>query len=332
MIMKYLNYLTILFCLPLIIACNKSFGDDLGVDNADSFSMVYTINAIEDNSKNTMVIPMNIDTIFAVYANWGGIFSPAQDIQVKFRIAPELVGTYNDDNQTSYPLMLDGSYKVENYEAIIKKGELTSSPIDIKIDSKAFDGIGKFLLPVHIESVSPEITINDKLRTAYLLINGYYDSNPFQMYDRALWSIAGFSTDENESNSTYPQNGRAISAIDNANLSFWCSQWRSAKPGPPHWLAIDMGEAKELHGVVIRGRSDSKDPNVAKSNGNPRIFHIDVSNDNINWERAGDYAVDNILEYPVYFDHKKTARYFKITVTATQADFYGTHIAEVYAF
>lgn len=330
--MKNLKYLIILFCLPLIIACSKSYGDDLGVENAESYSLIYTINAIEDDSKNTMVIPMNIDTSFAIYANWGGVYYPDKDINVKFRIAPELVAAYNEENQTSYPLMLDNSYSIENYEATIKKGELKSSPINIKINSGAFDGIGKFLLPVHIESVSPEIGINEKLRTAYFLVNGYYESNPFPIYDRALWSIAGFSTDENESNSTYPQNGRAISAIDNANLSFWCSQWRAAKPGPPHWLAIDMGEAKELHGLVIRGRSDSKNPEVAKSNGNPRIFHVDVSNDNINWIRAGNYAVDNILEYPVYFDHKKTARYFRITVTATQADFYGTHIAEVYAF
>lgn len=329
--MKNIKYLSVLFCI-LFAACGKPYGDDMGVDNPDSYSMIYTINASDDASKNVMVIPMGIDTSFSVYANFGGISYPGTDIKVKFKIAPELIEKYNETNQTSYPIMLPESYNVENLDVVIKKGELQSSPVNIKIDSKAFDGVGKYLLPIHIENVSPEIKINENLRTAYLLVNGYYDSNPFPAYDRGGWSIAGFSTDEDEKNATYPNNGRAISIIDNANSSFWCSQWRAAKPGPPHWIAMDMGEPKELHGVTIRGRHDSKDPNIAKSNGNPRIFHVDVSNDNVNWERAGNYAVDNILQYSVYFDHKKTARYFRITVTATQADFYGTHIAEVYAF
>ena len=93
-----------------------------------------------------------------------------------------------------------------------------------------------------------------------------------------------------------------------------------------------MGAPKELHGLTIRGRSDKKGSDVPKSSGNPRIFNIDVSDDNQNWTHAGTFTVENRIENTVYLDHKATGRYFRIFVTATQADFYQTCIAEVWAF
>ena len=59
---------------------------------------------------------------------------------------------------------------------------------------------------------------------------------------------------------------------------------------------------------------------------------IDVSDDNQNWTHAGTFTVENRIENTVYLDHKATGRYFRIFVTATQADLYQTCIAEVWAF
>ena len=47
---------------------------------------------------------------------------------------------------------------------------------------------------------------------------------------------------------------------------------------------------------------------------------------------AGAFTVENRIENTVYFDHKATGRYFRITITATQADFYQGCLAEVWAF
>jgi hypothetical protein len=57
-----------------------------------------------------------------------------------------------------------------------------------------------------------------------------------------------------------------------------------------------------------------------------------VSDDNQNWTHAGTFTVENRIENTVYLDHKATGRYFRIFVTATQADLYQTCIAEVWAF
>ena len=221
---------------------------------------------------------------------------------------------------------------VHGGETVIPNGKYISSPVRIAINSRAFDGVGVFLLPVSIESVTPGLAINESLQTAYLRINGYYTENPFPAYDKSSWSIAGFSTEEAEATTAYPNRGRAVSIIDGENNTYWGTQWRSAKPGPPHWVAVDMGAPKELHGLTIRGRSDKEGSDVPKSSGNPRIFNIDVSDDNQNWTHAGTFTVENRIENTVYLDHKATGRYFRIFVTATQADLYQTCIAEVWAF
>lgn len=330
--MKLTKYLAVLCCGTLFAACENPIQDDLNVDNPENYTRIYTVNAVDDASKNTLSFPLERDTSLMVYANLSGIRNPGCDVTVKFRVAPELVDTYNQKHQSSYPMMLDGSYTIENLEAVIPNGKYISSPIRIAINSQAFDGVGVFLLPVRIENVTPDLAVNESLQTAYLRINGYYTENPFPRYDRSGWSIAGFSTQEAETTSTYPNRGLAVSIIDGENNTYWGTQWRNAKPGPPHWIAVDMGAPKELHGLTIRGRSDKEGSDVPKSSGNPRIFNIDVSDDNQNWTHAGTFTVENRIENTVYLDHKATGRYFRIFVTATQADLYQTCIAEVWAF
>ena len=306
--MKLTDYRTLLCCGALFAACENPVQDDLNVDNPENYTRIYTVNAADDTSKNTLVFPLERDTSFMVYANLSGIRNPGCDVTGKFRVA------------------------VENFETVIPNGKYISSPVRIAINSRAFDGVGVFLLPVSIESVTPGLAINESLQTAYLRINGYYTENPFPAYDKSSWSIAGFSTEEAEATTAYPNRGRAVSIIDGENNTYWGTQWRSAKPGPPHWVAVDMGAPKELHGLTIRGRSDKEGSDVPKSSGNPRIFNIDVSDDNQNWTHAGTFTVENRIENTVYLDHKATGRYFRITITATQADFYQGCLAEVWAF
>lgn len=344
---KIINSIIFLIACIYFVACSNPLDDNFGLSgDLDQFSVIYTAQGVSDSSKRVLSVPMTaIDTNFSVYATLGGIKKASEDIKITFRIAPELVDKYNEENATNLPLMYSESYSIDKYEVTIKKGQLISDGLKINIDASKFDGIGTFLLPIYLEKVSPEMKINDDLRTAYLLFNGYYESNPFEMKDRTNWSAVGCSSDEDEAFNNYidgskekisfPDNGRAKSIIDDEVLTFWGTAWRNnIKPGPPHWITIDMGEEQDIHGIKITGRAAkmSYKEYEVKSNGNPRIFYLEVSNDNINWENAGEFSCTNVFDNMFYLDHSKKARYFKITVTATQADFYGTHIAEVYAF
>ena len=189
--MKLTKYLAVLCCGTLFAACENPIQDDLNVDNPENYTRIYTVNAVDDASKNTLSFPLERDTSLMVYANLSGIRNPGCDVTVKFRVAPELVDTYNQKHQSNYPMMLDESYTIENLEAVIPNGKYISSPIRIAINSQAFDGVGVFLLPVRIENVTPDLAVNESLQTAYLRINGYYTENPFPRYDRSGWSIAG---------------------------------------------------------------------------------------------------------------------------------------------
>lgn len=59
---------------------------------------------------------------------------------------------------------------------------------------------------------------------------------------------------------------------------------------------------------------------------------MDVSDDNASWTRVGTFTVENRIENEVYLDHKATARYFRITVTARRPTCTRPGIADIKAF
>lgn len=325
-------YTAVLAGLLLLTSCENPIEENYNVENPDSYTLVYTINAVSDASKSSLTFPLERDTTFKVYANLSCIQDPGKDIAVKFRVATDLTDSYNELNQTSYMAMPEECYSIDRLEVVIPKGEYTSSPVEIRLNSKAFDGIGVFLLPLQIESVSPELPVSTTLNTAYLKINGTYTTNPFPLIDRSLWTIEAFSTEEQESKEGFEYNGEAISILDESNDTYWGTQWRSAKPGPPHWITVDMGRTETVHGLVIRGRADAWGSDKPKSSGNPRIFNIDMSDDNATWRRVGTFTVENRIENEVYFDHQSSGRYLRMTITATQADMYQACMADLKAF
>ena len=302
--MNHTKYLALLAGCSFVAACENPVDGDLNVDNPDAYTLVYTVNAVENDSKSTLTFPLERDTVFSVYANLSCIRDPGSDITVEFRTAAELVDAYNEEKQTSYAAMPEACYTIDDTRAVIPNGKYISSPVTIRLNSAAFDGVGTFLLPITIERVTPDLPVSPTLGTAYLRINGTYTTNPFRSIDRSGWSVEAFSTEEPEAQTGYDDNGKAFSAIDD----------------------------EELHGFTIRGRADPFTSDTPKASGNPRIFNVDVSDDNASWTRVGTFTVENRIENEVYLDHKATARYFRITVTATQADMYQTCIADIKAF
>ena len=89
--MKLTKYLAVLCCGTLFAACENPIQDDLNVDNPENYTRIYTVNAVDDASKNTLSFPLERDTSLMVYANLSGIRNPGCDVTVKFRVAPELV-------------------------------------------------------------------------------------------------------------------------------------------------------------------------------------------------------------------------------------------------
>jgi len=140
--MNHTKYLALLAGCWLVTACENPVDGDLNVDDLDAYTLIYTVNAVEDDSKSTLTFPLERDTVFAVYANLSCIRDPESDVTVEFRTAAELVDAYNEEKQTSYAAMPEACYTIDDTRAVIPAGKYVSSPVMIRLNSAAFDGVG----------------------------------------------------------------------------------------------------------------------------------------------------------------------------------------------
>lgn len=316
----YFKILSMVLVVGILGSC-KPDTNNLLSGNEDSYSAVYMPQAVNKQAIYTFNISAQPETI--IYgANFGGPNSNSTDIDVKFEPDLALVNTYNAANFTQYPVMPEGSYKLEQTSAIIPSGKTSTNPLKLSIYTDKLDGVGAYLLPLSIKS---NYRVKEALRTTYFLVSAKYTSNPFADFDRSNWSVLAFSSDENENAS----GGRIQHAFDGNVNTFWSTAWRNTKPGPPHFVTIDMGTARKIHGFKIAGRLDNGQP---RTTGNPKDIIIQTGNDGINWTYSQAVSLQNLAESTIYLNYAQTARYFKITINSSQSDNYLTHIAELNAF
>ncbi len=253
-------------------------------------------------------------------ANYGGQDYPKEDIKITFSIDGDaVVDSFNTANNSSYVLLPAKSYRIDDPEGVIKKGELATKPFKVTVfttGENAPDLSKTYILPITIKSSS--VKVNEKLRTNFCIINIIPT-----FFDRAKWNIIDFSSQE--SNGEGPNNGKAIFALDGNINSFWHSQWQGAQPGPPHYLTIDMGASKTVSGAAFVARQ-------GVSSGRPQDVQIFLSEDNSNWELAytGSLLNDGAAQ-KVFFETPSRGRYAKLQINRSFSSNL-THLAEFYLF
>lgn len=294
-------------------------------DISDSTAVVYMPQAVTSPAVYSFEISGKADSI--VYgACYGGPHSPASDIPVKFSVDASLIDHFNSNNFTSYPMLPEGSYELEQSSAVIPAGRYSTAPLNLVVHVNKLEGVGSYLLPVTIET---NMSVNEKLRTAYFLINGRYTTNPFPAIDRSKWKVTGFSSEEPTGEGA--SNGHAIHAFDGDVNTFWTTQWKAAKPGPPHYITVDMQESRKIHGISITGRTD-KNTGEVKATGNPKNIIVELSADGNNWTYSESFTLANDKVSTVYLAYAQEARFVKLTVNASQGDSYLANMAEINAF
>ncbi|MBC9930513.1 BT_3987 domain-containing protein [Chitinophaga qingshengii] len=307
----------------LLASCGQD--KDLLRNISDSIAVVYMPQAVNSPASYSFTRSAGTDSI--IYgANYGGPHSPAADIQVQFRTNPALVEKFNTKNYTNYPLLPEGTYQLEQSSAVIPAGKYSTPALKIRVNTGKLDGVGNYLLPV---SITTDAQVNEALRTTYFLINAKYTSNPFPLFDRQSWKITKFSSEEPTGEGA--TNGHAIHALDGNVDTYWTTEWKANKPGPPHILTIDMQAAQSLHGFAITGRTD-KNTGEVKATGNPKNMIIETSLDGNVWDYTETFTLDNVKVSTIYLSYARQARFFRFTINTSQGDTYLTNIAEVNAF
>jgi YVTN family beta-propeller protein len=87
---------------------------------------------------------------------------------------------------------------------------------------------------------------------------------------RGGWTI---TTDSQE---LQGENGSAANAIDGNPATIWHTQWSTANPVHPHWIAVDMGAGHAVGGFRYLPRQDGPNGRIAS-------YRFYLSNDGISW-------------------------------------------------
>jgi hypothetical protein len=310
-----------LVVLAVATSCKKAVEIPGGSDS--KYSMIYLPAAARTVNNYIFRMTDSVQQI-AIGTTLGGTGQADKDIRVQYQVDQKLVDDYNAANGTTYPILPAAAYEMQT-NTVISKGQVSSPLVQIKVNpSKGLELFKKYLLPVTIQSVSDGVQLNSNLRTAYYIVSASLNLDDFTEFDRSKWTILSY--DSQEPAEGQPNGGLALSAIDNNPLSFWHTKWDGGETPMPHWLAIDMGETKTLHGITLIGRqSDNK--------GKPKDITISVSNNGTDWEDVGQITGQDINDKQKYFVSTfREARYFRYTVTAAYGATRYTHLAELGAF
>lgn len=327
------NY-TLLFLAAAILAGSYSCGDavdeNFNVDAPEQYSVIYSGKGF--NGDIVLEMPIPKDTVLSMYANYGGIVPLKNDVTVTFEAAPQLLGTYNDLNLKAYKLLPEGCWSLENNRVTIQQGKSGSNPMSIRINTAEMPGPGPYLLPVSITDVSDaSLKVNENLRSAYFVIHGAYDGNPFTTaLDRTGWTVLSCS-----SFSALPQEYTpAELMLDGDEQTFWGTEYNPNRVAPPHVVVIDMQKSMTVHGGRIKGRLD-KDGNLV-SNGQAKIVTVSLSDDNEHWTDAGTYTLPFEKENTFFLDYHTAGRYLRFSVDRCYAgatsEFYQAAISELNLF
>lgn len=164
------QYLCVAFCL-ILSGCKY----DTDISNPEQYAKVYMPQAAESVSKHILQITDTAQTI-VFGAAYGGPEYPQEDINVKFKVDLDMVAEFNQNNGTSYTPLPAQSYTIDDFEGQINKGSLSSAPLKIKVKTKGvLAPFVQYLLPVSIESISGSVPLNEKLKTAYFLVEAQKD-------------------------------------------------------------------------------------------------------------------------------------------------------------
>ena len=317
------KYISVLMVASAVYGCKDTV--ELPNQPLEAYNKIYMPQAVDGPVSRTLKIK---DTVQAVVygANFGGRDYPTADIPVSFSINKAVIDSFNLANKTSYLLLPEGTYTMPTTNAVIGKGQLATAPLSISFKTTGAGAIPAFktyILPVSISSNA--MKVNEALRTTFFIVKSQPDMKDYPNYNRTNWKVVDFSSQE--ANGEGQNNGRCVFTFDGDNNTFWHSQWQGGSFVSPHYMTIDMGEMKSLHGLSFLARQND-------GGGKFNEVNVQISEDNMTWTNAGTFNLQNNKNLqPKFLEDAfgKNVRYFKVTVKSAYDASY-THLAELYAF
>ncbi|WP_346319194.1 discoidin domain-containing protein [Chitinophaga sp. YIM B06452] len=273
--------------------------------------------------------PLQSDTAYAFDMNaffaGSGFASAPRDVTVNFELDYSKWDSINAARAAAslpaFERIPDDIFEFAKGSTVIKKGSTISENIAFTINAKLIEEGHNYMIPVRLASADG-FSINGAQATTYFVVK--VTPPVYPEINRAAWTVA--EVDSEEANGEGPNNGRAIFALDGLLNTFWHTQWDGGEPPLPHHITIDMHAGNTLSGLYLTARQNAP-------NGAPKTVTVEASANGTTWQNAGTYQLQAInARQPVFFTQQFSARYFKVTVTATHGNTNITFFAEISAF
>lgn len=234
-------------------------------------------------------------------------FPNNQDIPFDIEIDPELVREYNERNGTSFKVLHDGAFSIDQSTLTLKEFE-NSHGFGFQIQKDGFIGggeqynFGNFLIPIRLISKG-DIPADPTRQTQLLQVS----FQPNQL-DRSSWEIADWNSciceePQYEALERVPEN-----ILDGDSDTYWGSKWDEPKPFP-YYIVVDMKSAHEVFQIeLIKPTSDSW-------RGNMKSGYFEISDDGENWTRLGEWIMEeNAPRSHLYSMVPQSGQYLKIVI------------------
>lgn len=271
-----------------VLNANQVFNNDNGIYYGSVNTTLQRLNAVYDQTKAAIILSGKYASD-KVVTNVLCFNDP--------NVNNEGTGVNKDYNAIAWaakPIGVDSFYIEMPINELVEKS-----------DGMTYEAKLKF---VHANGVVKEYPYLYKFQNGIPLIN-FGDKT---YHDKSNWQVIGFSSQE--ISTAYP--GFAIRAIDGNINTYWHSNW-SQQPASihPHFIAVDFGISRTLHGVSLWQRLNS-------FAGNSKDIEIYTSTDNQNWSlvKATSLASSGALQN-IDFATSLQARYLKVVVLSS----YGTN-------
>jgi len=121
---------------------------------------------------------------------------------------------------------------------------------------------------------------------------------------QSAWSLVYVDSQE-----TTGEDGAAVNAFDNDEISFWHTEWSSSTTNHPHEIQIDLGNNYDISSFTYVSRSG------LNINGSIKDYEFYVSNNTTNW---GNPVASGTFTYQTFGEHKtitfspKEGRYIRL--------------------
>ena len=184
----------------LLLSCGKEVYFNENIPGAAEFTMVYMPQANAPLEKAVRITDSLYQFTYSAYI--GGSLKNEANVKVKFEVLPAMVDSFNQKNATSYQILPEGSYTLNNPDAVISSGSQSTTALHVSVKTLGYIlPFESYLLPISITGA--DVKINNSISTTYFIITGSY--SPGEVPREKVYSFGA-----NAGNTLFDFNGNLI--------------------------------------------------------------------------------------------------------------------------